>query len=112
MSGLDSRIKAAVNKAFLAADDLVESGTLSSKKVTNYDFSQRSTISSSSTQTVDVIIESAKKPNGEGFIITALMKSGVDLTVYDTLTVGTDKYAITDYTDNKFVITAILSKER
>jgi hypothetical protein len=39
------------------------------------------------------------------------MKSGVDLSVYDTLTVGTKSYSIVDYSDNNFVIEAQLSRE-
>jgi len=39
------------------------------------------------------------------------MKSGIDLSVYDTLTVGTKSYNIVDYSDNNFVIEAQLSRE-
>ncbi len=44
-------------------------------------------------------------------ITTAIMKSGIDLSVYDTLTVGAKSYSIVDYSDNNFVIEAQLSRE-
>ena len=40
------------------------------------------------------------------------MKFGPDLSVYDTLTVGSDIYNIADYSDDGFLVTAILVKER
>ena len=108
---LSAKVSAAVNKAFAAAGDLVQTATLSSKNVSGYDFASRSTVSTSTTITVEVIIQTAQKASGEGFITTALMKSGVDLSVYDTLTVGTKSYNIVDYSDNNFVIEAQLSRE-
>lgn len=109
---LRSKLRAAVNQAFSAVGDLVVTATLSSKDVSSYDFSARGTVSTSSTQTVDVIIQSIKKPSGDGFTVNALMKSGPDLSVYDTLTVGSTVYNIADYTDDEFVITAILVREK
>ena len=109
---LRAKINAAVNKAFNAVDDLVVLATLSTRNVTTYDFAARGTVSSSSTQTVEVIIQSTQKPGGDGFTTTALMKSGVDMGVYDTLTVGSTVYSITDYTDDTFVITAIIVREK
>jgi hypothetical protein len=108
---LSAKVTTAVNKAFTAAGDLVKQGTLSTKAVSNYDFGTRQTVSTITSQTVDVIIQSAQKPSGEGFTITALMKSGVDISVYDVLTVGSKVYNIIDYTDNNFTIEAILTKE-
>jgi len=108
---LSAKVTAAVNKAFTAAGDLVQQGTLTSKSVTTYDFSARATVSTSTTKTVDVIIQTAQKASGEGFITTALMKSGEDLSVYDTLTVGTKVFNIVDYSDNNFIIEAQLSRE-
>lgn len=108
---LSAKVSAAVNKAFAAAGDLVQQGTLSSKNVSSYDFASRSTISTSSTVTVEVIIQTAQRASGEGFTTTAIMKSGVDLSVYDTLTVGTKAYNIVDYSDNNFIIEAQLSRE-
>lgn len=108
---LSAKVSAAVNKAFAAAGDLVQTATLSSKNVSGYDFASRSTVSTASTVTVEVIIQTAQRSSGEGFITTAIMKSGVDLSVYDTLTVGTKAYSIVDYSDNNFVIEAQLSRE-
>jgi hypothetical protein len=109
---LRSKINAAVNKAFAAVDDLAVTATLSSKSVSSYDFAARGTVATTSTRTVEVIIQSIQKPSGDGFTTTALMKSGPDLSVYDTLTVGSTIYNIIDYTDDEFVITAILVREK
>lgn len=109
---LKAKIRAAVNKAFSAVDDLKVSASLSSKNVSEYDFSQRGVVSTSSTQAVDVIITNTQRPSGEGFTTTALMKSGLDLSVYDTLTVGSTSYNIIDYTDDNFVITVIIVREK
>jgi len=108
---LSAKVTAAVNKAFSAAGDLVQLGTLSSKNVSGYDFANRTTVSQSSTTTVEVIIETARRGSGEGFITTAIMRSGLDLSVYDTLTVNNKNYSIVDYSDNNFVIEAQLSRE-
>jgi len=108
---LSAKVTSAVNKAFTAAGDLVKQGTLSTKAVSGYDFATRSTVSTSDSITVDVIIQSTQKPSGEGFTVTALMKSGVNISVYDTLTVETKSYNIVDYSDNGFTIEAILTKE-
>lgn len=109
---LKSKIRAAVNKAFAAVDDLVVIASLSTEKVSAYDFASRGVVSTTGRQTVEVIIESTQKPSGDGFTTTALMKSGVDLSVYDTLTVGSIRYNIVDYTDNGFTVTAILVREK
>jgi environmental stress-induced protein Ves len=108
---LSAKVTAAVNKAFTAAGDLVQKGTLTSKSVSTYNFAARATVSTSTTKTVDVIIQTAQKVSGEGFITTAIMRSGEDLSVYDTLTVGTKIFSIIDYSDNNFIIEAQLSRE-
>jgi len=108
---LSAKVTAAVNKAFTAAGDLVKQGTLSSKTVPGYDFATKSTVSTTETLSVDVIIQSTQKPSGEGFTVTAIMKSGINISVYDTLTVNSKSYNIIDYSDNGFVIEAILIKE-
>jgi len=108
---LSAKVTAAVNKAFDKAGDLVKTATLSTKAVSSYDFATDSTVSTSSTTAVSVIIESKERPAGDGFTFKAIMKSGVDLSVYDTLTVGSTVYNITDHTDNDFTIEATLKKE-
>jgi len=108
---LSSKLDAAVDRAFAAAGDLVKLGTLSTKAVSDYDFSTQQTISSFSTQQVEVIINTKQRSSGESFSVSAIMRSGVDLSVYDTLTVNSIKYKIVDYNDNDFVIEAQLKRE-
>jgi len=108
---LSARVKNAVEKAFDAAGDLVKLGTLSTKNVSGYDFATKSTVSTTSSVEVEVIIQSTQKPSGDGFTVVAIMKSGVNLSVYDTLTVEDKVYNIVDYSDNGFAIEAILTKE-
>ena len=108
---LKSKIKAAVNKAFSAVNDLVVVATLSTKNVSSYDFASRGVVATTGTASVEVIIISTQKPSGDGFTTTALMKSGVDLSVYDTLKVDNVSYNIVDYTDDGFTISAIIVRE-
>jgi hypothetical protein len=108
---LSAKVTTAVTKAFAAAGDLVKQGTLSSKSVSGYNFATKSTVSTTSSVTVDVIIQSTQKPSGDGFTVTAMMRSGINLSVYDTLTVSAKVYNIVDYSDNGFTIEAILVKE-
>jgi len=108
---LSAKVTAAVNKAFTAAGDLVKTGTLVSKTVSDFDFATGSVVSSNSTSTVDVILQTTKRSSGEGFTVTAIMKSGVDLSVYDSLEIDGKTYSIVDHSDNGFTIDAILKKE-
>jgi len=109
---LSAKVTSAVNKAFIKVGDLAQTATLSSKSVSGYDFANNGTLSTTSSSTVSVIIQSTQKPSGEGFTITAVMKSGVDLSAYDTITIGTTAYNIVDYSDNNFTVEAILVKEK
>jgi len=111
LMSLSARVTAAVNRAFKSAGDLVKTATLSSKAVTSFDFSTGSTVSSSSSQNVDVIVQSTQKPSGDAFTTTAIMKTGVDMSVYDTLTFDSKTFNIIDFTDNGFTIEAILVRE-
>ena len=108
---LSAKVNAAVNKAFAAAGDLVKTATLSNKSVSSYNFATRSVESFTSTLNVEVIITTSNKASGESINASAIMKSGVDLSVYDTLTVEDKAYKIVSYTDNHFVIEAQLAKE-
>ena len=108
---LSAKITSSVNRAFTAAGDIVKTGTLSNKTVASYNFATRSTVSTTSTLTVLVIIQSTDKPSGEGFTIKALMKSGINISSYDTLTVEGKAYNIIDFVDNGFTIEAMLTKE-
>lgn len=106
-----STVTNAVNTAFNAVGELVQSGVLTTKDVTSYDWSTGNTVSTGASSTVDVIITSIQKPSGEGYTIQAIMKSGPDLSVYDTLVVGGKTYRIVDYSDNEFVIEAVIVRE-
>jgi len=107
---LRSKISSAVDKAFAAAGDLVQTATLSNKTVQSYDFGSRSTTSNQSTSSVKVIL--LDKKNSQGTITTsAIMKSGVNLDVYDTLTIGNKVYRIVDSSDNDFAIEFTLVRE-
>jgi len=108
---LGAKITDAVNRAFIAASDLVKTGTLSSKTVTAYDFGSRGVTSSSSIATVEVIITDTKKSSVQPYSSTAIFKAGPDMSVYDTLTVNSVVYRITDYTDSGYHIEATLVKE-
>ena len=109
---LRNKINTAVDKAFLAVGDLVQQGKLSSKAVSGFDFASGEVTSRSSTAYVDVIVTVTNKPSGEGYKVEALMKSGVDLSIYDTLTVDNNKYNIADYADDGFVIKVNLVREK
>jgi len=108
---LNTKVTNAVNKAFDSVGDLVKTATLTTKSVSSYDFATRSTVSNSSTQTVEVIIQSKKRPSGEGFTVSAMMKTGVNLSVYDSIVVDNVTYNIVDFNDNDFIIEAVLVKE-
>jgi hypothetical protein len=108
---LSAKLNAAVDRAFAAASDLVKTGTLTSKAVSSYDFANQKTISRTTTKTVEVIITTKQRASGESFSVSAIMRTGVDLSVYDTLTVDKTTYKIVDYNDNDFVIEAKLKRE-
>jgi hypothetical protein len=108
---LSSKLTTAVDRACSAAGDLVKRGTLSTKAVSSYDFATQKTISRSSTKQVEVIIITTKRSSGESFSVSAIMRTGVDLSVYDTLTVNNTKYKIVDYDDNDFTIELKLKRE-
>ena len=109
---ISARVANAVNKAFISAGDLVKSAELQSKAVSSFDFQTGETKSVTQKVTVDVIIQSTEKPSGEGFTKTALMKSGLDLSVYDSIIIDGKRHNIVDYDDNGFTITVIIVKER
>jgi len=107
---LKAKLIAAVDKAFAAIGDLAVSGTISNKTVGSYDFATGATVGTTSSETVKVFIQSTTKPSDGAFSSTAIMKSGISVDGYDTLTVGTKVYNITDHTDDGFVITLSLTK--
>jgi hypothetical protein len=109
---LKAKISAAVDKAFAAIGDLAVSGTISNKTVSSYDFATGETVGSTTSKTVKVFIESTNKPSDGAFSSTAMMKSNMSVDGYDTLTVGSTVYNITDHTDDGFVIKLSLTREK
>jgi hypothetical protein len=106
-----AKIKQAVDKAFTSVGDLAVDGTLASKTVSGFNFATQTTTSVSKSEVVKVIITTEEDPSGGPNSLRGLLKSGVDLSVYDTLTVDTKSYNITSSTDDGFLITASLVKE-
>ena len=109
---LRSKIIAGVDKAFAAIGDLAQPATISNRNVTEYDFSTGKTVGSTKNYSVTVFLEASKKPSDSAFNQSAIMKSGITIDGYDTLTVGENVYNITDFTDDSFVITMQLTKEK
>lgn len=108
---LKAKIQSAVDKAFSAVGDLVVLAVLSSKEVTGYNFITGEVDSSPSTLTVEVILQTTSKPSGVAFQSTVILKSGFDVSIYDTLEIAGKSYNITDYTDDGFIITLTLVRE-
>lgn len=109
---LKAKVNAAVDKAFAAIGDLAVSATISNKTVSSYDFATGETVGGTSSKTVKVFIETTNKPSDGAFQSTALMKSDMSVDGYDTLTVGSTVYKITDHVDDGFVITLSLTREQ
>jgi len=105
-----AKITNAVNKAFDAAGELVSKATLSNKVASSYSFASGTVTQSNVSALVDIIITEKSLVDGRAKY-TALLKTAANIDAYDTLTVGSDTYSITDTTDNGFVITATLTKE-
>jgi len=105
-------LKNAVDTAFFKAGDLVKIGTLSDRSVTSYDFSTGKTVGVENTLEREVILFTKKLPNGSGWSIDGMMKSGVNIDAYDTLTVEGVVYNITNIEDDDFSINLYLSKEK
>ena len=108
---LRARISKAVDNAFNAAGDLAKSGTLSQRKPQSYDFSTNSVSATQASLLVSVVITDTKKASGDGYKTTAIMKSGPDISVYDTLTVDSVPYNIINHSDNDFVIEMEIARE-
>jgi len=109
---LKAKVSAAVDKAFAAIGDLAVSGTLSNKNADSYDFATGQTITTTTSKAVKVFIESTDKTSDGAFQSKALMKSNVVVDGYDTLTIGTTVYSVTDFQDDGFVITLSLTREK
>ena len=109
---LKAKVSAAVDKAFAAIGDLAVSGTLSNKNAGSYDFATGQTVTTTTSKLVKVFLESTTKPSDGSFETKAMMKSNVVVDGYDTITIGTTVYNITDFTDDGFVITMKLTREK
>jgi len=109
---LKAKVSAAVDKAFAAIGDLAVSGTLSNKNASSYNFATGTTVSTTTSKTVTVFIESTDKASDGAFQSKALLKSNVKVDGYDTLTVGDTVYNITDFQDDGFVITLSMTREK
>jgi len=105
-----AKIALAVTKAFDAAGELVSTATLSNKIASSYNFLSGNIGTTSSTISVKIIITNKKLIDGVA-TYTAILKTTSNIDGYDTLTIGSDVYNITDTEDNGFVITATLTKE-
>jgi hypothetical protein len=108
---LESKFKAAVEKAFSAADDLVKPATLYSEITSGFDFSSNETNSVKRKQEVEVILQTTKKVINNKYVTEVLMRSGYDMSVYDFITIDRETFNILDYSDNGFVITLMLTRE-
>jgi hypothetical protein len=109
---LRAKVSAAVDKAFAAIGDIAVSGTLSNKNASSYDFATGQAVSTTTSQTVKLFLETTDKSSDGAFQSKALLKSNVVVDGYDTLTIGTSVYSITDFTDDSFVITLQLTREK
>jgi len=109
---LKAKVSAAVDKAFAAIGDLAVSATLSNKNAGSYDFATGQTVTTTTTQAVKVFLETTDKSSDGAFQSKALMKSNVVVDGYDTLTIGTAVYNVTDFMDDGFVITLSLTREK
>jgi len=108
---LSAKLKGAVDSAFNAAGDLVKTGQLSTKTVTGYNFTNGTVTSTSSSNSVGVIITTKENPADGGLSLQAILKSGVVLDSYDTIKIDNVTYNITDTTDDGFTINLTIVKE-
>jgi len=110
---LKSKIKKAVDKAFKAIGDLAVEAILSNYDVGSYNFASGEVETNNFPDiTVTVFLENTAKPSDGPFTTKALMKSTIAVDHYDTLTIGSQVYNITDFDDDGFVITLQLVKEK
>jgi len=109
---LKRKLQAAVDKAFNAAGDLKLSGKLLGEKVTGYDLTLGEVVSTQAkTLNLKVILTESSKQDDSTTTYSAIIKSGVNLSVYKYLLVNSLQYKINGFDDNGFVITISLSRE-
>lgn len=109
---MQSTIKKAVDKAFDAVGDLKKTARLFGPSVKGYNLTTGVIEEKpSSSLTVDIIIEDAAKSDDSTTVYKAIIKSGVDLTVYKQLKIDKVNYRLLNYTDNGFIINLNLARE-
>jgi len=108
---MKSTVTKAVDKAFSAVGDLAVKATLSNKSVTSYSFSTGQVASSVLTVPTKVIITTTSSSSRGSSKLLGIIKSGVSVDVYDTLTVGKVSYNIESHVDNGYTIELQLVKE-
>lgn len=108
---LKAKIKGAVNKAFVAAGDLVQKATFYDITTSGYDFATGQASQTSKSTTVDIILLETTKQRGEAFEIKAIIKAGPNMDYYDSLTINSVKYYIVSFTDNGYAVELTLKRE-
>lgn len=109
---LKRKLQSAVDKAFNAAGDLKVSGKLIGEKVSGYDLTLGEIVSTAAkTLTLEVILTESSKQDDSTTTYSAMIKSGVNLSVYKYLLVNSLQYKINSFEDNGYVITLSLSRE-
>lgn len=110
---LTRTIQSAVDKAFNAVGDLKKQAKFSGPKVSNYELSSGSVVEMPKKSTiVDIIIEGSSKSDDSTTTYRAIVKSGIDISVYKTVTIESVTYRITSYEDNDFIINLNLAREK
>ena len=103
---LRSTVASAVNTAFRAAGDLIESATLERESVTGYNFLNEETTGTEQPITIDVLRSSRQTSENSNVITTFYAKeSDVDLSKYSTLTIGAESFNIENINRDIGVVT-------
>jgi len=111
---LSSTIKSAVNTAFAALGDLVQTATLTPKGVTGFNHETQQVISSNSTPVTADAIEYNRKINLEGqIVIDVVLKAWeVPNDKYLTITLGTETFRIAEFNTNGYSTEIVAKKEK
>ena len=107
-----SELQTAVDQAFEAAGDLVETGSFSREGVTGFDWSTSSLVKTDPASTsVNVIVYEERQGSEPTLAIKAIVKqSEWPGEIYDTLTVGSVTYDIVNYVTYKVVVLLDLTR--
>ena len=110
-------IEQSVNLAFNSVKDLAETGLISQKNSTTFDFGTNETTTTSViTKKIKVIVTSIKRKTIDGFVTTkAVLLKAVDvddITLYDNILLKDGKWNFGSVLENNgFVITVAIFKE-